>query len=99
MSTPEKFPFLYGRTVCQQRADASTREGSPCKRKPELSIADVQAIFARSRRTIRRWITDGYLTPLRRGRELWFASADIESVVSARLHRAELRRATAGKLT
>lgn len=93
MSTPEEFPFLYGRSICQQRAAASTREDLPCNQKPELSIADVQAIFGRSRRTIRRWIADGYLAPLRRGRELWFASADIESVVSARLQRDELQGA------
>ena len=53
---------------------------------PELlSTAEVQAVFGRSSRTIRRWMRRNYLTPVRVGRSLFFRPDDIRRIVSDEL--------------
>ena len=53
---------------------------------PELlSAAEVQAVFGRSSRTIRRWMRRNYLTPVRVGRSLFFRPDDIRRVISDEL--------------
>jgi predicted DNA-binding transcriptional regulator AlpA len=52
-----------------------------------LSVANVAAIFGRSTRTIRSWIRQGYLQPVRIGRVVFFREGDIRALITGRLSR------------
>jgi len=92
--TPNKIPpvdpALVDDQVCSFGSDPThdkiKRSSTPTSELPELlSAAEVQAIFGRSSRTIRRWIGQGYLTPVRVGRSLFFHPDDIRCVISNEL--------------
>ena len=50
-----------------------------------LSVAEVKAVFGRSSRTVRRWVRQKHLTPIRVGRPLFFQPDDIGRVISDEL--------------
>ena len=53
-----------------------------------LSVQDVRAVFNRSARTIRRWVKDGKLDPVRIGRAVFFRESDIRRLIEAELQAA-----------
>lgn len=78
----EQPSLLAGRSV----HDATEGLNASTSGLPELlSAAEVQAVFDRSSRTIRRWIRRSYLTPVRMGRSLFFRPDDIRRVISGEL--------------
>ena len=46
-----------------------------------LSPVEVQEVFNRSDRTIRRWVKQGLLVPVRMGRSLFFRREDITRII------------------
>jgi hypothetical protein len=62
-----------------------------------LSGVNVEQIFGRSARTLRRWEQRGHLTPVRVGCAKFFRSADIRRLVSGRLEDAMGKRAGPAK--
>ena len=52
-----------------------------------LSGAEIQALFARSDRTVRRWIRLGHLIPVRIGGAVFFHEADIRRLIKGDLRR------------
>lgn len=52
-----------------------------------LSSSDIQALFHRSDRTVRRWVERGLLMPVRMGRSLFFRRADIERIILDQLRK------------
>jgi hypothetical protein len=70
------------------------RSGDPPAAIPELlSGADVERIFARSARTLRRWEIQGHLTPVRVGGAKFYRAEDLRRLVAGRLEAAALQRA------
>lgn len=66
--------------------DDARRPIAPASGLPKLlSVAEVETVFGRSSRTIRRWIRRNYLTPVRVGRFLFFRPDDIRRVISNEL--------------
>jgi hypothetical protein len=57
-----------------------------------LSIGDVEQVFNRSARTLRRWIRLGYLAPVRLGGAVFFDPGDIRRLIAGRLSAAVLAR-------
>ena len=57
-----------------------------------LSIPDVEAIFGRTGRTLRRWERAGHLVPVRVGRSLFYRHGDIERLLAQRMTDAALAR-------
>lgn len=55
-----------------------------------LSTADVTAVFDRSDRTIRNWIRQGHLQPVRVGGAVFFRENDIRALLSGHLCRRAL---------
>lgn len=58
-----------------------------------LTTAEIEAIFKRSNRTIRRWVSRGHLVPVHIGRSLFFRADDVMRLVSGRLCDAILKHA------
>ncbi len=52
-----------------------------------LSPGEVQEVFNRSDRTIRRWVERGLLMPVRMGRSLFFRHKDIERIILDQLRK------------
>lgn len=87
---PSKQSDLAGDQVCPlanpPAYDANDELNASTSGLPELlSAAEVQAVFGRSSRTIRRWIRRNYLTPVRVGRSLFFRPDDIRRVIADEL--------------
>jgi len=55
-----------------------------------LKPAQVRAVFAISERTLRRWLAQGYLVPIRVGRAVFFHPDDIQRMVRDRCFKALL---------
>ena len=53
-----------------------------------LAMPDVQAVFGRSPRTIRRWIRRGHLVPVRIGGAVFFRESDIRKLIAGDLRAA-----------
>jgi predicted site-specific integrase-resolvase len=53
-----------------------------------LSSAEVQALFGRSARTVRRWVRHGRLTPLRLGGAVFFRESDLRRLIEGELQAA-----------
>jgi excisionase family DNA binding protein len=89
------FPRLRPTAPADPRADVSDDQtgraasGSP----PLLSYDDLERLFDRSERSLRRWIAAGHLTAVRVGRSVFFRSEDVERLLSEGRTRAVLRRA------
>ena len=52
-----------------------------------LSTADVTAVFKRSDRTIRNWVRQGHLQPVRVGGAVFFREGDIRALLTGHLCR------------
>jgi len=59
-----------------------------------LSTAEVAVRFNRSDRTIRRWVRQGHLTPVRVGGSLYFRADEVRRLAGAELEDAIRKRAT-----
>lgn len=71
--------------------DDTERPIAPASEIPRLfSVAEVELVFGRSSRTIRRWVRRSYLTPVRVGRSLFFRPDDVRRVISDELQDAIL---------
>ena len=53
-----------------------------------LFTSDVQRVFNRSARTIRRWVKDGKLDPVHIGRSVFFREDDLRRLIAAELQAA-----------
>jgi excisionase family DNA binding protein len=63
---------------------------------PELlAVADLAAVFGRSERTIRRWISQGSIPALRVGRSIFFRSYDVSILIVRGIEATALKRARA----
>lgn len=52
---------------------------------PLLAVSDVCAIFGRTERSIRRWVSAGHLHPIRVGGAMFFEASDIRVLIEKRL--------------
>lgn len=52
---------------------------------PLLDLSDVCALFGRTERSIRRWVSAGHLTPIRVGGAIFFEASDIRVLIEKRL--------------
>ena len=57
---------------------------------PLLSGAEVEAIFRRDARTIRRWVRAGHLRPVTVGRAVFFRRDDVQRLIAQRMTDAAL---------
>ena len=59
---------------------------------PLLSGAEVEAIFRRDARTVRRWVAAGHLRPVTVGRAVFFRRDDVVRLIAQRMTDAALAR-------
>lgn len=61
-------------------------ENSAANALPDLlAYADLERLFGRTERTLRRWIAQGHLDPVQVGRSVFFHGEDIRRLLSTRL--------------
>lgn len=65
----------------------ATGTDAPETIEPLLETVDLQAIFPRSDRTLRRWIAAGHLKPIRIGGAVFYHPADVRALIAKRLRR------------
>jgi hypothetical protein len=79
-------------------AMAPSEDPIPASSIPDLlSSAEVEQIFGRSARTLRRWEQSGHLVPIPVGSAKFYRAEDVRRLIADQVEKTMLSRTTAGK--
>ena len=72
---------MLRKEMCSSSALSGPRQGGGSAFPRLLTVREVCEIFRRTDRTIRRWVQDGRLTPVRIGRSVFFREGEVLSLL------------------